>query len=156
MKSKSLEFQWCGNDEHQQGHEPVRKTQLASGLDVKAYLKKPVVLKPGQTTLIPTGWRVKMDPEYELQVRSRSGLALKYGVHVLNSPGTVDADYQGEVGVILHNAGQEQFVVVDCMAIAQLVLCPIERCHVTIVQTGNLFDEVTDRGQGGFGSTGGF
>jgi dUTP pyrophosphatase len=156
MKSKSLEFQWCGNDEHQAGHEPVRKTQLASGLDVKAYLKKPVVIKPGHTALIPTGWRVKMDPDYELQVRSRSGIALKYSVHVLNSPGTVDADYQGEIQVILHNSGQEQFVVVDCMAIAQLVLCPVERCHVTIVQTGNLFEETSGRGQGGFGSTGEF
>ena len=156
MKSKSLEFQWCGNDEHQSGHEPVRKTQLASGLDVKAYLKKPVVIKPGCSVLIPTGWKVKMDPAYELQVRSRSGLALKYGVHVLNSPGTVDADYQGEVGVILHNAGQDQFIVVDCMAIAQLVLAPVERCHVTIVKTGDLIDEATGRGAGGFGSTGEF
>lgn len=156
MNSKNIELQWCGADDHMQGHEPVRKTVLSSGLDIKAYVRKPVKINPGQRLLVPTGWKVKMDPGYELQIRSRSGLSLKYGVTVLNSPGTVDADYQGEIGVILHNAGQDPFVVVDCMAIAQMVLCPVERCHVSIVQTGNLFDSATDRGAGGFGSTGEF
>jgi len=156
MNSKNIELQWCGTDDHMQGHEPVRKTVLSSGLDIKAYVRKPVKINPGQRLLVPTGWKVKMDPGYELQIRSRSGLSLKYGVTVLNSPGTVDADYQGEIGVILHNAGQDPFVVVDCMAIAQMVLCPVERCHVSIIQTGNLFDSTTDRGSGGFGSTGEF
>jgi dUTP pyrophosphatase len=152
----SLEFQWIGKDEDLNDFIPVRKTPLSSGVDLKAYIKKPIVLRRGQSQLIPTGWKVKIPEGYELQVRSRSGLAVKHGVFVLNSPGTIDADYQGELGVILHNTSEEQFVVVARMTIAQLVMCPVALPEIKVLQTGSLFTEDTVRGTGGFGSTGSF
>lgn len=152
----SLEFQWTGKDDEVNDFIPVRKTPLSSGVDLKAYVKKPVVIRRGQTVVIPTGWKVKIPEGYELQIRSRSGLAAKHGVFVLNSPGTIDADYQGELGVILHNTSEEQFIVVSRMAIAQLVMAPVTLPDIKVVQTGSLFAEDTQRGTGGFGSTGQF
>lgn len=152
----SLEFQWTGKDDEVNDFIPVRKTPLSSGVDLKAYIKHPVVIKRGQTLVIPTGWKVKIPTGYELQIRSRSGLAAKRGVFVLNSPGTIDADYQGELGVILHNTSEEQFIVVNRMAIAQLVMCPVVLPEIKVVRTGDLFMEDTQRGTGGFGSTGTF
>lgn len=152
----SLEFLWTGKDDEVNDFIPVRKTPLSSGVDLKAYVKKPVVIRRGQTMVIPTGWKVKIPEGFELQIRSRSGLAAKHGVFVLNSPGTIDADYQGELGVILHNTGEEQFIVVPRMAIAQLVMCPVVLPEIKVVQTGSLFEEDTQRGTGGFGSTGKF
>ena len=151
-----LEFQWTGKDEDLNDFIPVRKTSLSSGVDLKAYIKKPIILKRGQSQVIPTGWKVKIPVGYELQIRSRSGLAAKHGVFVLNSPGTIDADYQGELGVILHNTNEEQFIVVGKMAIAQLVMCPVVLPEIKVIQTGDLFAETTVRGTGGFGSTGSF
>ncbi len=110
-----------------------------------------LVLPPGERALVHTGLRMELPPDAEAQVRPRSGLALKYGITVLNSPGTIDAGYRGEVGVILHNAGSEPFAVTKGMKIAQLVVAPVVRAEVVEVDDGL---SGTDRGTGGFGSTG--
>lgn len=134
--------------------DPEYTTDGASGFDLRANLKEPITLNFGERALIPTGLKFEIPSGFEIQVRPRSGLALKKGVTVLNTPGTVDADYRGEVGIILINLGQEPFTVEHGDRIAQGVLA-----HVTAKQVVRLFkvDEVsedTDRGAGGFGSTG--
>jgi dUTP pyrophosphatase len=150
-----VEFLWNGKDG--EGVLPVRKTELSSGLDLKAYIDKRVVIKPGARALIDTGWAVKIPEGYEAQVRSRSGMAYKYGLMVLNSPGTIDRDYQGNIKVILQNLSQEEFIVLNGMAIAQLVVAPVVIVEPIDVRTGKLFDvneAAAKRGVGGFGSTG--
>lgn len=150
-----VEFIWNGKEG--EGVLPIRKTDLSSGLDLKAYLEKRVVIKPGARALIDTGWAIKIPEGYEAQVRSRSGMAYKYGLLVLNSPGTIDRDYQGNIKVILQNASQEEFIVLNGMAIAQLVLAPVAIVQPVDVRTGTLFDvdaAPKQRGTGGFGSTG--
>jgi dUTP pyrophosphatase len=150
-----VEFIWNGKEG--EGVLPIRKTDLSSGLDLKAYIDKRVVIKPGARALIDTGWAIKIPEGYEAQVRSRSGMAYKYGLFVLNSPGTIDRDYQGNIKVILQNASQEEFIVLNGMAIAQLVLAPVAIVQPVDVRTGTLFDVDTapkQRGAGGFGSTG--
>jgi len=122
----------------------------ASGMDLCAAVKEPVVLAPGDIRLIPTGIRLSIPRGYEAQVRPRSGLALKHGVTIGNAPGTIDADYRGEVGVILVNLGRETFAVERGMRIAQLVIQSVVRG--VLVETSEL-DE-TDRSSGGFGHTG--
>jgi len=122
----------------------------ASGMDLCAAVKEPVVLAPGDIRLIPTGIRLSIPRGYEAQVRPRSGLALKHGVTIGNAPGTIDADYRGEVGVILVNLGREPFAVERGMRIAQLVIQSVVRG--VLVETSEL-DE-TDRSSGGFGHTG--
>ncbi len=129
---------------------PRHETILSAGLDVRANLDEPVTLKPLGRALIPTGLFVELPQGYEMQVRPRSGLAAKYGVTVLNAPGTVDADYRGEVKVILANLSDCEFVVNDGERIAQLVVARHER--VEWEQVEQLSD--TSRGAGGFGSTG--
>ena len=129
---------------------PAYATDQAAGMDLLAAVAEPVTLAPGQRRLIPTGLTIALPEGYEAQVRPRSGLALKHGVTVLNSPGTVDADYRGEVGVILANLGAEPFVVERGMRIAQMVLARVERLAWAMVDT--LPDSA--RGTGGFGSTG--
>ncbi len=129
---------------------PVYASELAAGADVKAYLKEPLVLEPGSSALIPTGLRFAIPAGYEIQVRPRSGLALKSQITVLNSPGTVDADYRGEVGVILINHGKTPFVVTPGMRIAQIVLAPVLRADFCLEES--LMK--TSRGEGGFGHTG--
>lgn len=129
---------------------PRHETILSAGLDVRANLDEPVTLKPLGRALIPTGLFVELPQGYEMQVRPRSGLAAKYGVTVLNTPGTVDADYRGEVKVILANLSDCEFVVNDGERIAQLVVARHER--VEWEQVEQLSD--TSRGAGGFGSTG--
>jgi len=131
---------------------PSYATQGAAGLDLRAAVAEdqPVTLQPGGRALIPTGLALALPADHEAQVRPRSGLALKYGVTCLNSPGTIDADYRGEVGVILANLGSEPFVVRRGDRIAQMVIAPVTR---------GVFEEVeslddTARGAGGFGSTG--
>ena len=123
----------------------------AAGADVRAYLQEPVWLAPGEFRLIPTGIKLELPAGYEAQVRPRSGLALKHGVTVLNAPGTIDADYRGEVGVILINHGKVPFQVVPGMRIAQLVIAPV-------IQASFIRREeplaATIRGVGGFGHTG--
>jgi deoxyuridine 5'-triphosphate nucleotidohydrolase len=129
---------------------PSYATAGAAGMDLVAAVADDVVIAPGARALIPTGLSVALPPAHELQVRPRSGLALKNGVMVANSPGTIDEDYRGEIGVILINAGEAPFTVSRGMRIAQAVLAPVLRAEWHEVET---LDE-TSRGAGGFGSTG--
>jgi dUTP pyrophosphatase len=129
---------------------PERATVGSSGFDLRAYIDKPIELLPLERRLIPTGIRLSMPNGYEAQVRPRSGLAYKSGITVLNSPGTIDADYTGDVGVILVNLSQQPFTVEPGARIAQLVFQKIEVPRLYEVE--NL--AVTQRGDGGFGSTG--
>lgn len=129
---------------------PQYATELSSGMDLYACVDVPVKIKPFQRALIPTGISIELPPGYEAQVRPRSGLALKHGITVLNTPGTIDADYRGEIGVILINLGSQDFTVERGMRIAQLVISPIVRAE--IVEVKELQETV--RGNSGFGSTG--
>lgn len=129
---------------------PEYQTAFSAGLDVRAANTAPVQIAPGGRALIPTGLFLEIPEGYEVQVRSRSGLAFKSGVYVLNAPGTIDADYRGEVGVILANAGEEIFTVNRGDRVAQLILSPVTRLYWDEVPQLN----TSDRGQGGFGSTG--
>ena len=134
------------------GHQPLPAyaTPQSAGMDLRANLDEPVVLKPLERRLIPTGLHIALPEGYEAQVRPRSGLALKKGITVLNSPGTVDADYRGEVGVVLVNLSAEEFTVNDGERIAQMVIARHEQADFTIVES---LDE-TERGEGGYGHTG--
>ena len=129
---------------------PRYETPLSAGMDVRANLDEPIVLKPLARALIPTGLFVELPAGYEMQVRPRSGLAAKYGLTVLNAPGTVDADYRGEVKVILANLSADEFVINDGERIAQLVVA--QHSQVEWEEADELSD--TSRGAGGFGSTG--
>ena len=129
---------------------PSYATPHSAGLDLRAHLDHPVVLAPGQRSLIPTGLYLELPEGTEAQVRPRSGLAFKHGITVLNSPGTIDADYRGEVGVLLINLGQEPFTVNDGERIAQLVVATYVRA--TFEEVADL--RATERGAGGFGHTG--
>ena len=134
------------------GHQPLPQyaTVQSAGMDLRANLDAPVVLKPMERRLIPTGLHIALPAGYEAQVRPRSGLALKKGITVLNSPGTVDADYRGEVGVLLINLSQEDFIVNDGERIAQMVIARHEQGQFVVVE---VLDE-TERGEGGYGHTG--
>lgn len=129
---------------------PVYKTAGAAGADICAFLEEPVVIKKGSRAIVPTGLFCAIPEGYEIQVRPRSGLAAKNGVTVLNTPGTIDSDYRGEICVILINLGDEDFTVNNGDRIAQLVVAPVTQG--IFVKTDKL-DE-TERGAGGFGSTG--
>jgi dUTP pyrophosphatase len=131
---------------------PAYKTALSAGMDLRAALPEdePVILQPGARHLTPTGLTIALPAGYEAQVRPRSGLALKHGITCLNSPGTVDADYRGELKVILVNLGQEAFTIKRGERIAQMVIAPVTQAAWEVVET---LDE-TARGAGGFGSTG--
>ena len=129
---------------------PAYETAGSAGMDVRAALENPVTLQPGDRALIPTGLRIQLPEGYECQVRPRSGLALKKGITVLNTPGTVDADYRGEIGIILINLSREPFEIVPGERIAQLVINQYTRIQWEPVER---LDE-TERGEGGFGSTG--
>lgn len=135
---------------HFKGDLPKYETKLASGFDIRAQLEAPITVAPGVSVMVPTGLSFEIPMGYEIQVRPRSGLAAKKSVTVLNTPGTIDADYRGEVKVILINLGQEAFVIQDQDRIAQCVLCPVLQAELQLVQ--ELSD--TARGAGGFGSTG--
>ncbi len=129
---------------------PSYATQGSAGADLHAAISEDVVLKPGERVLVPSGFKMAISPNYEAQVRPRSGLALRNGVTVLNSPGTIDADYRGEVGVILINLGQEPFTINRGDRIAQLVIAAYTQARWQVVEA---LDDST-RGAGGFGSTG--
>jgi dUTP pyrophosphatase len=129
---------------------PKYETLLSAGMDVRANLSTPIELKPLERKLIPTGLFLEIQPGFECQVRPRSGLAFKKGITVLNSPGTIDADYRGEVGVILINLSNETFTVEHGERIAQLVFAKVEQIKF---QQVSILTE-TERGEGGFGSTG--
>lgn len=129
---------------------PQFETEQAAGADLRAALSEPVTLGPGERKLIPTGFCMALPAGYEAQVRPRSGLALKHGITVLNSPGTIDADYRGEVGVLLINHGQVEFTVAHGDRFAQMVIAPVTQGAFSVVT--ELSD--TARGSGGYGSTG--
>ncbi|MBK8498968.1 MAG: dUTP diphosphatase [Flavobacteriales bacterium] len=129
---------------------PSYATEHSAGMDLRANLDAPIVLAPGQRALIPTGLFLELPEGTEAQVRPRSGLAFKHGVTVLNAPGTIDADYRGEVGVLLINQGQEPFEVKDGERVAQLVVARYVR--VGFVEVADL--NTSERGAGGFGHTG--
>jgi len=128
---------------------PFYGSTLAAGADVRAAISEPVEMAPGESALIPTGLKMEIPEGFEIQVRPRSGLAYKNQITVLNSPGTIDADYRGEIGVILINHGKKSFVVEPKMRIAQIVLAPVFQAEFV---TGELAE--TARGAGGFGHTG--
>lgn len=134
------------------GHQPLPQyaTPQSAGMDLRANLDASVTLKPLERKLIPTGLHIALPAGYEAQVRPRSGLALKKGITVLNTPGTIDADYRGEIGVILINLSQEDFVVEDGERIAQMIIARHEQGELIAVE---VLDE-TERGEGGFGHSG--
>ncbi len=129
---------------------PTYATEQSAGMDLTAALEEAIELAPGDRLLIPTGLSIALPRGYEAQVRPRSGLALKHGVTVLNTPGTIDADYRGEIGVILINMGKEDFTIERGMRVAQLVIAKHETVQWEVTEAL----EESDRGTGGFGSTG--
>ncbi|MDE5845144.1 MAG: dUTP diphosphatase [Muribaculaceae bacterium] len=129
---------------------PEYATVDSAGMDVRANLESAVTLKPLERKLIPTGLKVELPSGYEMQIRPRSGLALKHGITLVNTPGTIDADYRGEIGVILINLSDKDFVINDGERIAQMVVAPYTR--VVWVSAESISE--TDRGEGGFGHTG--
>jgi dUTP pyrophosphatase len=129
---------------------PAYQTDGAAGLDLSAALSEPLVLEPGARALVMTGLAVAIPEGFEGQVRPRSGLALRRGISIVNAPGTVDSDYRGEIGIVLINLGHEPFTVEPLARIAQLVVAPVVRVDLELVER---LDD-TDRGAGGYGSTG--
>lgn len=129
---------------------PQYATPASAGLDLRAFIEKAIVLKPLERALVPTGLYIELPIGYEAQIRPRSGLAYKHGITVLNSPGTIDADYRGEIGVILVNLSDKEFVIEDGERICQMVIAAHEQ--VTLTEVEELTDTV--RGAGGFGHTG--
>jgi len=129
---------------------PEYKTDGASGMDLIAFLKKPINLKPKTSSLIPTGLSVAFSKNYEIQIRPRSGLAAKKNISVLNTPGTIDSDYRGEIKVIIYNHGDSDFIINNGDRIAQMVLSPVVKMEIN--ETSDLPETI--RGEGGFGSTG--
>ena len=129
---------------------PSYKTSGASGMDLMAFIEEPIKLKPGKSCLVPTGLSVAFSKEYEIQIRPRSGLAAKKNISVLNTPGTIDSDYRGELKIILFNHGNKDFIVNNNDRVAQMVLTPVIKIELEEV------DQLpkTIRGSGGFGSTG--
>ncbi len=134
------------------GHQPLPQyaTEQSAGMDLRANIDAPVVIRPLERKLIPTGLHIALPQGYEAQVRPRSGLALKHGITVLNAPGTVDADYRGEIGVVLINLSDQDFTVDDGERIAQLVIARHETAEFIEVE---MLSE-TERGEGGYGHTG--
>lgn len=141
-----IRVSFVGNDDMA----PLYATKHSAGADLRAFLEAPLRIAPGRTVLVPTGLKMSIPPGFEAQVRPRSGLAAKWGVTVLNSPGTIDADYRGELKVLLINHGHENFEIRHGDRIAQLVIAPVVTAEFVSVES---LDE-SDRGSGGFGSTG--
>ena len=129
---------------------PTYKTFGSSGMDLMAYIKNKITINPGKIALVPTGIAVAIPKNYEIQIRPRSGLAAKKGISVLNTPGTVDSDYRGEIKIILINLGRKSFIVKSGDRVAQMIVCPVIKGKLKEVK--NL--PKTVRGKGGFGSTG--
>ena len=129
---------------------PKYETPGSSGMDIAAHIENNIIISPGENALVPTGFSISIPIGYEVQIRPRSGLAFKKNITVLNTPGTIDADYRGEIKVILINLGKEKFVIVNGERIAQMVVCPVVQADLEEVkELAN-----TERGSGGFGSTG--
>ncbi len=129
---------------------PKYETEGSSGMDLSANIEQPIKIEPGKISIIPTGISLSIPKNFEIQIRPRSGLAAKNQISVLNSPGTIDADYRGEIKVILINLSKKIYIVEKGARIAQMVLCPIVKAKIKEVERL----ERTDRGSGGFGSTG--
>jgi|TARA_B110001452_G_scaffold240093_1_gene221465 dUTP pyrophosphatase len=129
---------------------PTYKTTGSSGMDIAAHIDNNIIINPGEKALVPTGFSLAIPKGYEVQIRPRSGLAAKKNITVLNTPGTIDADYRGEIKVILINLGKEKFIIENGERIAQMVVCPLVQAN--LVEVNELSD--TGRGSGGFGSTG--
>ena len=129
---------------------PAYKTEGASGMDLMAYIKEPINLQPNTSCLVPTGISVAFSSDFEIQIRPRSGLAAKNNISVLNTPGTIDSDYRGEIKVILFNHGTTDFIINNNDRIAQMILTPVIK--MDLEETDNLPETI--RGEGGFGSTG--
>ncbi|MBS0615712.1 MAG: dUTP diphosphatase [Verrucomicrobia bacterium] len=132
------------------GSVPEYASSLAAGADVRAHLENDIIVQPGERALIPTGLRFEIPEGFEIQVRPRSGLALKQGITVFNSPGTIDADYRGELGIILINHGKEPVTITHGMRVAQIVLAPVYRADFVMKESL----ASTARGESGFGHTG--
>ncbi len=147
-----LEIVYCGSSTSEYLFDPHRATKQASGIDLQYIGDKTMPVRPDQIVLVPTGMKIKLHEGFEAQVRTRSGMAFKHGIVVLNSPGTIDADYTGEIKVIIKNMSSDTFVFVPGMRIAQLVIAPVCMCEPLVVESLSLFE--TSRGSGGFGSTG--
>ena len=129
---------------------PEYKTTGSSGLDLTAFIEKKIVIKPGENALVPTGISIAIPEDTEVQIRPRSGLAAKNNISVLNTPGTIDSDYRGEIKVIIHNHGNRNFIINNGDRIAQMILCPVVK--MKLEEANDL--PKTIRGQSGFGSTG--
>ena len=129
---------------------PSYKTDGASGMDLIAFVKKPIKILPGETNLVPTGISIAIPEGYEIQIRPRSGLAAKNQITVLNTPGTIDSDYRGELKIILINHGKKEFIINNNDRVAQMVLTPVSKIELKEVEMLTN----TNRGKGGFGSTG--
>ena len=129
---------------------PVYKTNGASGMDLMAFIKEPINVKPKTSSLVPTGISVAFSEDYEIQIRPRSGLAVKNNISILNTPGTIDSDYRGEIKVIIFNHGDNDFLISNGDRIAQMILAPVVK--IELEETNNLPETI--RGEGGFGSTG--
>ena len=129
---------------------PNYKTAGASGMDLMSFIKKPIILAPKSSCLVPTGLSVAFSNEYEIQIRPRSGLAAKNNISVLNTPGTIDSDYRGEIKIILFNHGKNNFTINNKDRIAQMILMPVHKMDMEVVESL----QETLRGKGGFGSTG--
>ena len=129
---------------------PSYESEFAAGMDIRAALEKPITLKPGERQLIPSGLKMAMPQGYEAQMRPRSGLAYRHGITMLNTPGTIDADYRGELKMLTVNLGDEDFTINHGYRIAQMIIAPVVQAGVDEVETLT----ETERGDGGFGSTG--
>jgi dUTP pyrophosphatase len=150
MQREEVLFQWLDHQACNDLQVPAYQTELAAGMDVQACITTAIVIVPGEIVLVPTGFAVAIPPGYELQVRPRSGLAIRHGITVVNAPGTIDADYRGEVKVGLVNLGNKLFSVSRGDRIAQLVLAPVTQACLKVV------DDLPASGRqaGGFGHTG--
>ena len=129
---------------------PAYKTNGASGMDLMAFIDEPIILKPQSSCLVPTGISVAFSEEFEIQIRPRSGLAAKNNISVLNTPGTIDSDYRGEIKVIIFNHGNKEFIINNNDRIAQMILTPVVKMELEEIESL----PKTIRGEGGFGSTG--
>lgn len=150
MQYVDVEFTWLDPVDSADLSLPQYHSELASGMDIGAAVDEPVIISPGEIKLIPSGFAVALPPAYELQVRPRSGLAIKHGITIVNAPGTIDADYRGEIKIGLVNLGKEPYTVNRGDRVAQMVLAPVCQAKLKVVDSL----EETRRGAGGFGHTG--
>ena len=150
MQLVDVQISWIDPEKSKDLNLPSYHSELASGMDIAAAIEDPVTLEPGDIKLIPSGFAVALPPAYELQVRPRSGMAIKHGITIVNAPGTIDADYRGEIKIGLVNLSREPFTINRGDRIAQMILAPV--CQARLKLIDNL--EETKRGAGGFGHTG--